>query len=587
MEFSDFKLNLENWTRHLCTTPHEKRSELLKKLNGSRKRVVWERILKHVRPAVEVEHVRKNLSLKNVEEKLQLRKTLEAKEKEMCIKDQDFEQVHKNLSLLNCKQQHTKQRTSELHLKNLLLLCKEQDLTKKAELYEELCQLGHEFDQPPTRNGTARTEAYQNLIVECEGQLEEFHKLYRTEDTDKQMLYNKRESVASLLRHEMKNLYATDIWHAVLHRMDMVNADTRILAQNCLRRKPEHLQVLKDRISTEIKAVRSHSQLGLCFANHRHQQKKEDDDIILSQKIEKLQEIVSKSTGDTLLEQEEIRHWLELQMKCAELNVIKEALQLEVKNTTGKPPQFDLLTLQDKNTEECRKQIEMLKEYIQVNLTWLMASYANTVRAHDTLKKEISTYKVDVTSLDVIKDLLQQELKVFAELPLHVLHKTLLPSHVLSSNQQLLQYHHHIGHEIDTLGLTDVLSVLEAGTSTCPQGIVLRLIEKQLFLVFLKTMQFDVNWSSTLVPLDISSVRSTENGVLTSVTETVGMLEKSLESCRLIAEKAEDSLKTWIEHPMQCAVPSSLQHDGKNFQQWKQEFDAALKILSELEDQQL
>ncbi|XP_069684680.1 uncharacterized protein [Periplaneta americana] len=581
----EFKVDVHNWSRQLYTTPHETRSELLfKKLSDGGKRIVWERILKHVHPAIEVEHVRKNLALKRAEEKLQLRRTLASKEKEMIMKDYEFEEVHKNLSVLNCKQQVTKQRTDELCTKTLLLHCKEQDLTKKAQLYEELCQLGYEPDHSIVCDSIVSTVVQENLILECEEQLEKFHQLYRSEDMDKQILYSKRESVESFVRHKLLNLHSTDIWHAMLTRMDKLNADTRVVALKCIKWKPENLQFLKNHLSTEIQTFRLHSQLGLCFSNHGLQQKKKHDDVILSQEIEKLQELVSKSTIDTSLEREEIRQWLELQMKCAELNAFKGALELELKNSTVKSPQFDIPSLWNKETEKRGKQIKMLQEYIQANFRWLMVSYTNTVRIHENLKKEISISGMHITPLSVMKDSFEQELKVFLELSLHMLYRAVLPCRVSPSNQQLLQYHHHIGHGSDTHKLTDMLSVLGAGTCTCPQSIILRLLEKHLFLVFLENMQLDTNWDSTLVPFDISSVRNTENPLVTSVTETMRMMEKSLESCRIIAQKAKDNLITWIEHPLQCAVPSSLQHNGKNFQQWKQEFDAALTAIDELED---
>ena len=57
---------------------------------------------------------------------------------------------------------------------------------------------------------------------------------------------------------------------------------------------------------------------------------------------------------------------------------------------------------------------------------------------------------------------------------------------VLPSSHQILKYHHNI---IDMdYQLTDVLTALEGVPSAAPHIIVLRILEKKLYLNFLKTV---------------------------------------------------------------------------------------------------
>jgi hypothetical protein len=64
---------------------------------------------------------------------------------------------------------------------------------------------------------------------------------------------------------------------------------------------------------------------------------------------------------------------------------------------------------------------------------------------------------------------------------------------VLPSNQQILKCHNNLINVDQLHGLTGTLTALEGVPSAAPHGIVLRILEKKLYLSFLNTTEVDSN----------------------------------------------------------------------------------------------
>ncbi|PSN44862.1 hypothetical protein C0J52_10284 [Blattella germanica] len=224
-----------------------------------------------------------------------------------------------------------------------------------------------------------------------------------------------------------------------------------------------------------------------------------------------------------------------------------------------------------------------MKELPVVSIWQTMLNIMGLNRKYECLQKDIARLpemldKSVVANLNIaMKELetaFSKEIKLFLELPLNVFDKAVLPS-----CQQTLKYNLHLAEMSDSPNLPDLLTVLSGAPSASPLRIVLEGYENKMYLSALKGEETNNTLSTSSDDMDVTSLLKAENSSMARITDIMETLKMSLEECTNIAEKAEVNFKTWIEPPLQHAVPSDWRVQEKSFKEWQDCYDDLLRRL--------
>lgn len=609
MEAKELETKMHVWVRRMSILSYGKNTtELFQKICKGERKLLWQDVITAVRPSCEVEHVKKNLALKKASLKMKLKKQLQEREETTRIMEHDCERSSQRLRILNCNVQAIKQSTKELGMKTMLLCCKKQDMEHKAMMYEQLSRVTNFLKQPssfgsgdPTFSHDKHMETiFQNVINKAELQVRELHNLYRTSDVNLQAMHTKKESVVQFVRHSMKDIPVIVVWQTMVNIMNKLNSELRDLIQSNIGNKSQQFVLLKEKTDAELHRFML-SYLELLKPYHHLQQKitahKSECNVLLDKAVEILQEkLYPVKLAEANEETVEIRLMLELEMKIAELRVVKMIFQNEIKNMKVKQPLSLLTDMHEEEINQLDVKIEQLEADIKTNYVWLKKSYSNHSKAHECLQqllvrlpKMCSLDKYGITNLDITmkeqQSSFQQEFKEFMELPLHVFDNLTLPSGVtLPRSQQILKYNINLAELVQSNDLPNILTILSGAPSAPPHSIVLQTLQNKLYLEALTSAELNSNiicMSSDNI--NVNSMQQTENVSIALITDVIDSLKASISRCKTITDRAESNFSAWVEHPLQHAVPEKLKLHEKTLRQWQDCYNSLLASVGDFE----